>query len=85
VEGQSPIFENFNAPYCFNTSYPSICIGNLLVKVQAIFLEGKNVTSQGGEGGGEGVGEMSPNVTKGEGGSKKSVKSVLYYLNGPLQ
>jgi hypothetical protein len=30
----------------------------------------------------EGV-EMSPNVTRGEGGSKKCGKSVTYYLNGP--
>jgi hypothetical protein len=37
-------------------------------------------------GGGEGFGEMSPNVTRGEGGggSKKCEKSVTYYLNGPL-
>jgi hypothetical protein len=34
-------------------------------------------------GGGEGVREMSPNVTRGEGGSKKCGKSVTYYLNGP--
>jgi hypothetical protein len=36
------------------------------------------VVTQGG--GGEGVGKMTPNVTQGEGG----LKSVTYYLNGPL-
>ncbi len=36
------------------------------------------------EGGGGGVGKMSPNVTQGGGGgSKKCGKSVTYYLNGP--
>ncbi len=45
-------------------------------------MEGKSVTSH--KGGGEGVAEMSPNVTWGEGGSKKCQKSVTYYLNGPF-
>jgi hypothetical protein len=49
---------------------------NLLVKVNISYC---HVT----QGGGEGVGEMTQNLTMGE-GSKKCGKSVTYYFNGPL-
>ncbi len=79
MEGQSPILEKINAPKCFNKSYPSICIGNLLIKVNKSYFVLKEKMSR--HTGGNGVRERSPNVTR---GSKKCRRSVTYYLNGPL-
>ncbi len=55
----------------------------LLLKAKVKFDRLKNVTShKGGVGGGRG-GEMTPKITWG-GGVRMFIKSVTYYLNGPL-
>ncbi len=74
MEGQSPILEKMNALKTHLIHQFVLVI--LLVKINKSYfvLEGKNVTSH--QGGGEGVREMSPNVTRGEGGGLKSVQKV---------
>jgi hypothetical protein len=82
VEGQSPILEKMNDPKTHLIHQFVLVI--LLVKVNKSYfvLEGKNVTSHQ-QGGGEGVREMSPNVTRGEGGSKKCAKKCHILFEWP--
>ncbi len=81
MEGKSNILEKINASVnALTHPMHQFELVILLANFKKSY-EGKNVTSH--RGGGEGVREMSPNVTRGEGGSKKCEKSVTYYLNGP--
>jgi hypothetical protein len=72
VEGQSPILEKINALTHLIHQFVLVI---LLVKVNIAFLFLKEKCYITWGGGGEGVREMSPNVTRGEGGLK-SVEKV---------